>query len=42
MGTNLLSYQIRKKYDTTHYFHFFIFMYEGSELFIYFLFFVAF
>ena len=35
MGANLLSYQMCKRYDTTHHFH--LFMYEGYELFICFL-----
>ena len=40
MRVNLLSYHICIRYDTTHHFHLFIFMYEGSELFIYFLFYL--
>ena len=37
MGANLLSYQICKRYGTTHHFYLFTFMYEGFELFICFL-----
>ena len=37
MDVNLLSYQICKMYDTKLYFHLFIFIYEGYELFICFL-----
>ena len=34
MEVNLLSYHMCKRYDTKLYFHLFIFIYDGYELFI--------